>query len=156
MTRRSLPAQASSSVTEKDANASGRLSIRQMAVVCGVPQAELAAEFERQRGSTPEGGAFNFRMPRRWINAGRARTASTGMADFADQIQVLDVLDTPTGRWVDRNGAVWTRTGLTSRGVPLMSTPGSVASAPQVDLTVQQVITLFGPLNHLALKVGEL
>lgn len=156
MSRRSLPARASTSVTEKDANASGRLSVRQMAVVCGVDEAEYAAEFARQRGNTPEGGTFNFTLPRAWVRAGRARTASTGMSDFADQMQVLDVMATPDGRWSDRHGAIWTRSGLTGRGVPLLSTVGSVISARQADLTVQQVVTLFGPLNHLALKVGEL
>lgn len=155
MSSRSLPARATTSITEKDANASGRLSLRQMAVVLGVPYPTYLAEFQRQRGNTPEGQEFAFTVPRAWVRRGRKRTASTGMTDFADQLQVLDVMDTPDGRWVDRNGGIWTRVGL-QRGVPLMSTPGSTVSAAQSHLAVQQVVALFGPLHLLGMRVGDL
>jgi hypothetical protein len=151
----SLPSRVGANVTEKDANTSGYMSTRQMAAVIGVPYEQVLAEHARQRGNTPDGNEFTFTIPGAWVRRGRKRTASTGMTDFADQVQVLDVMDTPDGRWVDRNGAIWTRVEL-RRGVPLMSTPGSTVSAAQSHLAVQQVVALFGPLHLLGMRVGDL
>lgn len=156
MSKRSLPASVGTSITEKEANENGRLSLRQTAAVVGIPYDQYMAEFHRQRGNTPDGQEFSFTLPRAWVRRGRARAASTGVADFAHQIQVLDLMDTPDGRWVDRNGAIWTRTGTTGKGTPMMSTAGSTTSGPQSYLTAQQAVTLFGPLHLLGMRVGDL
>ena len=144
----------SRSQSETEANEIGLLGARQMSILIGIPRDEISAEFRRQRGATPDGQTFAFVMPRSWIRSGKGRTALARTDDMGDAVQILSVIDNPSGRWADRHGAVWTVTGNDAVGVPLMDTSGSATSGPQRGLTVQQAVKLFGPLRELAPRGG--
>jgi len=134
---------------EADANAEGLLSNRQMSILLGLSQDEIREEFRRQRGDTPDGVQFTFRMPRAWVRSGKARTALSRTDDMGWAVQILEVHDDTAGRWVDSSGAVWKVTGRTELDVPVMATAGSAVSGPQIGLTVQQVVASFGPIRKI-------
>jgi hypothetical protein len=134
---------------EADAVAEGLLSNRQMSILLGLSQDEIRAEFSKQRGDTPDGVQFTFRMPRAWVRSGKARTALSRTDDMGWAVQILEVHDDPAGRWVDSSGAVWKVTGRNEIDVPVMATAGSTVSGPQIGLTVQQVVESFGPIRKI-------
>jgi hypothetical protein len=132
---------------DPEANAAGLLSRRQMAILTGVSEEELSAEFQRQRADRPEGELFGFRMPKAWVRQGKERAALARTDDMGHAMQILQVVDDPAARWADSAGAIWSVAGRDPRGVPLMSTRGSVTRGPLSNVTVQDVVSSYGPLR---------
>lgn len=62
------------------------LSTSDVALLCGVSEAELRAESARQRAA---GGGDAFRMPAAWIQRGREICARLGTDDLGEALRLL-------------------------------------------------------------------
>lgn len=79
--------------SEREMNAEGHLSTRQVSILTGIPVPQIKAEFDRQRGNTPDGTTFNFRMPRAWIESGLKRRQLAATDDMGEALVILEALD---------------------------------------------------------------
>ena len=70
------------------------LSLEQMAVIVGVSEADIHAEFKRQHEAAGMPlGQFTIRMPGEWMRRGRARMEAAGTTDFAEALVILPALE---------------------------------------------------------------